>query len=104
MDDFRENVIEFVQNGDTATVTFCQGRYITRIKELAEKKPDKCQIMDENEDRTIVAHIPVAWIKINPERELTEEQLEKLRASAAENFSTDSARTGAKAPKTGSKH
>lgn len=77
MDDFRENVIEFVQNSDTATVTFCQGRYITRIKELAEKKPDKCQITTVNKDGSIVAHIPTSWIRINPNRELSEEVLEK---------------------------
>ena len=47
MDDLKENVIEFVQNAETATVTFCQGRYISRIKELAEKKPDECKIVSD---------------------------------------------------------
>lgn len=102
--DIPENAIEWLKGRKTATVTLAGGTSLnTRVRKLAKSKPDKCQITDENEDRTIVAHIPVSWIKINPERELTEEQLEKLRASAAENFSADSARTGAKAPKTGSK-
>ena len=79
MDDFRENVFEFVQNSDTATVTLCQGRYITRIRELAEKKPDKCKIVTENRDGSIVAHIPTSWIRINPDKELSEEHREKLR-------------------------
>lgn len=77
MDDFKENVIEFVQNSNTATVTFCQGRYISRIKELAERKPDDVQIVTENRDGTIVAHIPTSWIRINPNRKLSEEVLEK---------------------------
>lgn len=77
MDDFRENVIEFVQNSNTATVTFCQGRYISRIKELAEKRPNECQITDINKDGSIVAHIPTSWIRINPTRDLSDEVREK---------------------------
>ena len=77
MDDFKENVIEFVLNSETATVTFCQGRYISRIKELAEKKPDECKIVQINRDGSIVAHVPVAWVKINPTRELSDEMREQ---------------------------
>lgn len=78
MDDFKENVIEFVLNGETATVTFTQGRYISRIKELAKKKPDKCKITAENADGSIVAHIPTSWIRINPEKELSDEQRQAI--------------------------
>ena len=78
MDDFKENVIEFVLNSETATVTFTQGRYITRIKELAKKKPDKCKITAENSDGSIVAHIPTSWIRINPEKELSDEQRQAI--------------------------
>ena len=77
MADLKENVIEFVQNAETATVTFCQGRYISRIKELAEKKPDECKIVQINRDGSIVAHVPVAWVKINPTRELSDEMREQ---------------------------
>jgi hypothetical protein len=82
MDDFKENVIEFLLNDKTATVTFTQGRFITRIKELAKRKPDKCQITAENADGSIVAHIPTSWVKINPEKELSEEQREKFAERA----------------------
>ena len=82
MDDFKENVIEFVKDSKTATVTFCQGRYISRIKELAEKRPDECQITATNKDGSIVAHIPTSWIRINPTLELSDEQKEKLAERA----------------------
>jgi hypothetical protein len=87
--DVNENVIEFVQNSSTATVTFTQGRYISRIRELAEKKPDKCQIMTVNKDGSIVAHIPTSWIKINPDRELTDEQRAIMSERAKNVFHTD---------------
>ena len=86
--DSMENGIEFVRDGKTATVQFCQGRYITRIKRLAKKYPDECQIIAENSDGSIFAHIPVEWVYINPkvkmdltdaERERRAEQLSRNR-------------------------
>ena len=87
MADLRENVIEFYAGDERATVTFSQGRYITRIKKLAKEYPDQCQITAENKDSTIVAHIPVKWLKIYPGghgREWTEEEKEEQRKKMAE--------------------
>ena len=70
-----ENVIEWIRDSKYATVTFSQGRYITKIKKLAEKYPDECEIVAENKDGSIMAHIPVKWILIsNRSRELSEEE------------------------------
>ena len=74
MDRCIENVIEFLENQQRATVTFSRGRYKTRIRKLAKSRSEECQIMAENADGSLCAHIPVAWIKINPTLELTEEQ------------------------------
>ena len=74
----KENVIEFMLDEKTATVTFTQGRYITRIKELAKKKPDECQITRTNRDGSIVAHIPVSWVRINPNMVLSDERREEM--------------------------
>lgn len=79
-----ENAIEFIKHSARATVTFSQGRYISRIKKLAEKYPEDCEIVALNkstgEGESICAHIPTAWIRITPPavRELTEEQKEEL--------------------------
>lgn len=70
-----ENCIEWLRNEPVATVTFSQGKYITKIRKLAEKFPEECQITHENKDGSIVAHIPTKWIKINnPQRVMTEEE------------------------------
>ena len=75
-----ENVIEFERDAKLATVTFCQGRYVSRIKKLAEKYPDQVEITSEKKG-TIVAHIPVSAIKINiSSREFTDEEREAARA------------------------
>lgn len=75
----QENAIEWIRDSETATVTFSQGRYITRIEKLAEKHPDKVQIVARNKN-SIVAHIPVKAIKINiiEGRELSEEDKMRL--------------------------
>ena len=76
-----ENVIEFTRNQNRATVTFCQPRYVTKIKKLAEQYPEECQITAENDDGSIVAHIPTKWVRIQPGhgREMTEEEKDILR-------------------------
>ena len=78
MDRCIENVIEFIRDENVATVTFTQGRYRSRIKTLAEKYPEECEVVAENPDGSICAHIPVKWIRINPGRDLTEEQREEI--------------------------
>ncbi len=79
MDNCIENVIEFIKGENRATVTFSQGRYKSRIKNLAERHPEECQIVAENKDGSICAHIPVSWVKISPPANRTEKQREQAR-------------------------
>lgn len=73
-----ENAIEFTKHSKRATVTFSQPRYISRIKKLAEKYPEECKIVSvdriPDEGEILCAHIPTAWVRINPGKDLTEEQ------------------------------
>ena len=75
---YRENVIEFLRDQEQATCTFTQGRYIGRIRRLAEQKPGECKILAENADGSVVAKVPVSWVKISPPREMSDEQRERL--------------------------
>lgn len=89
MDSCIENVIEFIKDEKRATVTFSQGRYKTRIKKLAEQKPEECQIVEENQDGSICAHVPVDWIRINPGKDLTDEQRASLADRMRKNLSNN---------------
>ncbi len=80
-----ENVIEWTKDHNRATLTLSQRRIITRVKKLAESHPEKCQIVAENQDGSICADVPVSWIKINPEKNLTEEQRKALSESMRRN-------------------
>lgn len=67
-----ENVIEFLTGSSTATVSFNQQKYITRIKKLKDMRPDECEICAINSDGSLVAHVPRSWIKISPPRKVSE--------------------------------
>ena len=69
-----ENVIEFLRNSKIATITFSQPRYVTKIKKLANDFPEEVQLLHENQDGSVVAHIPTSYVKISRPREYTEEQ------------------------------
>ena len=69
----RENNIEFYYNSNRATASFTQGRYISRVKELAKRYPEECDIV-QNSDGSVLAHFPTNWIKLNPPIELSDDQ------------------------------
>lgn len=76
---YSENVIEWVKDSKTATLTLSQRRVVSRVKGLAENRPKECQILAENEDGSICAHIPVSWVKIGPPKRVSDEQREISR-------------------------
>ena len=74
-----ENVIEWLRDSKTAMITLTQGRYISKIKKYAESKPDECKILVENSDGSICARIPISWVKISPPKQMSEENLKKVK-------------------------
>lgn len=74
-----ENGIDFFKDSQTATVQFSQKRFVNRVKSLAASHPEECQIVAENMDGSILAHVPVKWIKITPIRIYNEDQMKRIR-------------------------
>lgn len=78
-----EFAIEWIKGGNYAGVTAPSGTALkSKLFRLAEKNPDDVQIVAENEDGSIFAHVPVRYIKISPLRKVSEEQKE----AASERF------------------
>lgn len=73
-----ENVIEWLTGSDTVLVTFSQKKYVNKIKKLAETREDVV-IKTENKDGSILARLPIKFIKITPPRQVTEEQRNQAR-------------------------
>lgn len=77
-----ENVVEFLNNEETITVSFCMKKWVNKVKRLHEKNPNEVKIIAENKDGSICAKLPVKYLKISPPRQISEEQ----KQAASERF------------------
>ena len=76
----QENVIEWIRNDKEVTVTLCgNSRYATKVRKLAEQYPDEVKIIHVNNDGSIVAHLPLSYIKISHPKIMSEEN--KIKAA-----------------------
>lgn len=82
MDSVTENVIEWIRGQQTAILTLARGSLVTRVKKLAEQRSEECQIIAQNEDGSILAHVPVKWLRIKPTLTLSEEEKERRKEIA----------------------
>lgn len=62
--DARDNAIEWVTGSDTVTVTFTQKKYVNRIKRMAKTHGKLVEIIAENRDGSIMAHIPLRAVHL----------------------------------------
>lgn len=74
----RENSIEWLTGQDRITVSLTQKRYITRVKKLAKQHENQVDFI-ENEDGSIIAHLPLTALKLSiiTGREMSEEEKEE---------------------------
>lgn len=68
-----ENAIEYLTGSRTATVTATHLTLKNRLQRLKKERPNEVDLII-NQDGSICAHIPVRWIKIHPNRVLSEEE------------------------------
>lgn len=72
--DFKENAIEWYNGNDIITVTLSQRRFINKINRLAKLYPNEVKIDKVNNEGTILAHIPLSYLKFQRPRTMTEEE------------------------------
>lgn len=77
--DCRENSIEWYNGNEIMTVTLSQKKFINKILKLAELYPDEVKVDIINDDGTILAHIPLRYLRFTRPRELSEEEKEIAR-------------------------
>ena len=76
-----DNSFEWLTGSKIATVTFSQQKWVNKILKYSETHSD-VEIMYQNPDGSILAHVPVSWFKFSPPRkgrEFSEE--EKMQIS-----------------------
>ena len=70
--------IEWVKGGSYAGVTVPTGTALkSKLIKLAKENKNDVQIIRENEDGSVFAHIPINYVKISPPRKVSEKQKEE---------------------------
>lgn len=72
-----ENVIEWERGDSTITATLSTQSMITKVMKLAEKH-EEVEIVKVNKDGSIVAHLPLTYLKFIPPKKLSEETRQML--------------------------
>jgi len=70
------------EDGKVFIVTAAEPWSVTMIQRLKKQRPDDVHITHVNKDGSLVAELPLDWMRIVPKRETTETQ----RATARNNF------------------
>lgn len=80
----RENCIEWIEGDERVTVTTYHRKFINKLKAISKENPEDVEIIAENEDGSICAHVSINCIGISPKRKynLSDERRQQLR----ENF------------------
>lgn len=85
-------IIDFQNNVKMCTVSLCRKKWINYLEECAKKYPEEVQIRYRNTNGSIVAYMPISYLRIRRPREITEEQREIMRQRAYNFLNTDSSR------------
>ena len=64
MDRTNENSIEWYTGNNTCTVSVSQKKFVNRIRRMAEKHAPLVEILAENPDGSILAHIPLRAVHL----------------------------------------
>ncbi len=81
MKEIKETAWDHIAGHTTATITAAEPKYINKIKKLKREHPGEVEICVENEDGSIVAHIPEKWLSIRPPKKMNLSPEQRAEAS-----------------------
>lgn len=84
MNEIKETIFSSDSDNKFATVTSNERKWITKIRKLAEQRPDEVKIVLEPEDNFgyMLVHLPKSYMKLSPPH--TKTMTDEQRAAAAE--------------------
>lgn len=81
MEEVRETVYEHISGGNTFTITAAERWSVTMLRRLKEKYPEQVEVLYENKDGSILAHVPFDWMRIVPKKQDTRSPEERIAAA-----------------------
>lgn len=81
-EDFKETSWDHLSGEKTASISTSEKKWIKVIQDLKEKYPEQVDIVAVEQDGSLLAHIPVDWLRIRPKKKtnMTEDQREAAAA------------------------
>ena len=70
----RETIYTYNETEPNAQCFTYNKKLLNQLRQLAEDRPDDCKLLYENGDGSASYRLPKKWIKIRPNRILSEEQ------------------------------
>lgn len=73
-DNMNEIAIEWTRGKEIATISaYNNSRLKGKLMKYVVSHPDEVDVY-ENVDGSIVAHVPIKWVKVSPPKQMSEEQ------------------------------
>lgn len=82
MEDIKETAWDHVSGEKFATICSSEKKYIKKINDLHDKYPKDVDIRVQNDDGSIVARLPVDWLRIKPKKQTSMTPEQKAAAKA----------------------
>lgn len=81
MEAYRETAIDHEAGAEYCGISTGERAVKTRLYKLRDKHPESVEIIAENPDGSVFAHIPWSWISIRPPKKInfSDEHIEALR-------------------------
>lgn len=79
----RENCIEWIEGDSRITITTYHRKLINKILAISKENPSEVEIIKQNQDGSICAHIPTYYVRIAPKKKVSEERRQALREQFA---------------------
>ena len=70
-------MIDYQRGAELCTVFFTRKKWVNYLLKMAEEHPEEVTIKHKNKDGSIVAHMPISYLHIYRNKELTQEEKEK---------------------------
>lgn len=72
----KETGMDHIRGNTIWSISSSESKWVNKLQKLAADHPDEVKIIAENEDGSVMAHVPDGWVKLSPKqtRTLSEEQ------------------------------
>lgn len=85
----QETIINYNQGEAGATIFTYSKSLISRVEKLRKRLPDEVALLREEKTGAREYRVPKSWIKLNPERKLTAEEISRRKQQGRSSYAAN---------------